>query len=80
MNDGLKFFAFVVVSGVIASAVLDAKIAHPAVVFVVWLITFVWGTGYIAGSVRDADSLVKMWLLSLAIAGVIGGGLALAFS
>lgn len=32
---------------------------HPLAIFFVWIVGFLWGTGYIIGGTRDGDALVS---------------------
>lgn len=59
---------------VLGSIILSADFAHPLAVGVVWIIGFVWLTGWAASDGEDADALLKYWLITLAIM-AIGGGL-----
>ncbi|MGE0231168.1 MAG: hypothetical protein AB7O39_03125 [Flavobacteriaceae bacterium] len=82
-GGGRQFLAFVIASLGWAGAarlLLDADIVHPVAVGVVWLIGFVWITGYIASGPRDADHLVRTWLLMLAGIAAIAGVIVLAVS
>lgn len=54
--------------------------AHPIAVFIVWIVGFVWGVGYIAAGKAAADLLTKRWLQMLIGIAVVGGAGALFLS
>jgi len=80
MTDWLRFLIFAVLSALVARFFLETRLVHPAAIFVVWLVAFVWGAGYIAGGKWAADRLVKVWLLTLCATIAFAGFLALALS
>ncbi len=59
----------------IARAIVETHLVHPVALFVVWLVGFVWMTGYIITDSRGADLLTKRWAQMLlgifAIAAII---------
>lgn len=55
-------------------------LVHHVAVFIVWLVGFVWMTGYIAAGARDADYLLKVWLGMLAAMTAVAGIGVLIFS
>ena len=61
MNDFAAFLVFVVAWGLAGQAMLAFKI-NPIALAIVWLIGFVWGTGYIIAGKSGADRLATVWL------------------
>ncbi|TGQ11234.1 hypothetical protein EN858_15035 [Mesorhizobium sp. M4B.F.Ca.ET.215.01.1.1] len=76
MNQFVAFISFAVAWSLAASLLIGS--VNPAVLFAVWLLGFLWGTGYIAAGLREADLLLKRWLqmmAGVAVLAVIGAGL-----
>lgn len=74
-----QFFAFgtFAIGWSIAACLLIGGV-NPIALFTVWLLGFIWGTGYIAAGIREADLLLKRWLqmmAGVAVLAVIGAGL-----
>jgi hypothetical protein len=62
-----QFLAFVTYAAVWSIACrLMIGTVNPLALFAVWLVGFVWGVGYIAGGLREADLLLKRWLQMMA--------------
>ena len=78
MNQAVAFISFVAGWSFVCSLCLGA--IHPVAVFLVWLIGFVWGVGYIAAGKPQADLLTKRWLQMMAGTALIGGAVALFLS
>lgn len=76
MNQFVAFGTFAI-GWSIAAGLLVGSINSVAL-FAVWLLGFLWGTGYIAAGIREADLLLKRWLqmmAGVAVLAVIGAGL-----
>lgn len=71
MNQIVAFISFASVWSFACSLLLNSSI-HPVAVFIVWIIGFVWGVGYIIAGKIDADLLLKRWLQMMAGAMLIG--------
>lgn len=71
MREWLAFLAIVLGWAVIGRLVLEANVAHPFAVALVWFAGLVWLIGWVSGSARDADYLLKL------MAGMIAAPLAL---
>lgn len=61
-KEFLTFIIFMLVWTGAAGLLLEAKFVSPIAIFVVWIVGFVWGVGYIASGKTDADRLTKVWL------------------
>lgn len=59
----LAFIATTVGWALICRLVLEAQVAKPIAIAIVWLIGFVWLTGYIVAGRNSADHLVKFGVL-----------------
>lgn len=73
----VQFLIATVVWGTLAALILHLRIVHPIAVFIVWIVGFVWITGYIASGPRDADQLLKSWLGTLLVISALGALFAL---
>jgi hypothetical protein len=76
LNQFLAFVSFTVAWSI--AAVIFLGVINPIAVFAVWLLGFMWGTGYIAAGIREADLLLKRWLqmmAGVAVLAIIGAGL-----
>lgn len=69
MKEWLTFLAVVFGWALVGRFVLELKIAQPWAVALVWLIGLIWLIGWTAGSVREADYLLK--LMGGATAGIL---------
>jgi hypothetical protein len=70
-------FASFAVAWSFAASLLGGSV-NPIALFAVWLVGFLWGTGYIAAGIREADLLLKRWLQMMAgvvVLAIIGAGL-----
>lgn len=65
MNQTVAFISFVAGWSFACGLLLDTSI-HPIAVFIVWVVGFVWGVGYIIAGKADADLLLKRWLQMMA--------------
>lgn len=59
----LLFIAATLAWAGICRLILEAGIANPIAIAIVWLIGFVWMTGYIVAGRNSADHLVKFGAL-----------------
>lgn len=59
-REFLAFLAFAFGWSILCGQLIG--LAHPAAVFGVWLLGFVWGVGYIVSGKRTADYFVIVWL------------------
>lgn len=66
MKQFLAFLIATVLWAGTAGLFLSANLVHPVAVFIVWIVGFVWMTGYIAAGRTSADLLTKRWLQMLA--------------
>ncbi|MBZ9873070.1 hypothetical protein LB542_19675 [Mesorhizobium sp. BR1-1-9] len=76
LNQFLAFISFAAGWSIAAGLLIGA--VNPIALFAVWLVGFLWGSGYIAGGLREADLLLKRWLqmmAGVAVLAVIGAGL-----
>ena len=76
MNQFVAFGSFAI-SWSIAACLLISSV-NPIALFAVWLLGFLWGAGYIAAGIREADLLLKRWLqmmVGVAVLAIIGAGL-----
>lgn len=73
LKSWLVFLIFNVAWALAGSAVLRTNTVNPLVLSAFWLVGYVWGAAYLAGGIRLADHLVKVWL------GFLAGVFALAF-
>lgn len=68
-----RFLAFTMIWSSAAGVMIG--LVHPAAIFLVWIVGFLWGTGYIIGGTRDGDALVSYvggyWLALLVVCVVI---------
>ncbi|MBZ9807704.1 hypothetical protein [Mesorhizobium sp. ESP-6-2] len=64
MNQFVAFITFA--AGWSLACRLLIGSVNPIALFAVWLVGFVWGVGYIAGGLREADLLLKRWLQMMA--------------
>ena len=71
LNQTVAFISFVAGWSFACSLLLNSSI-HPIAVFIVWIVGFVWGVGYIVAGKIDADLLLKRWLQMMTGAIVIG--------
>ncbi|PAQ00899.1 hypothetical protein LRP31_25420 [Mesorhizobium mediterraneum] len=71
MNQTVAFISFAAGWSFACSLLLNSSI-HPLAVFIVWIVGFVWGVGYIIAGKMDADLLLKRWLQMMAGATVLG--------
>lgn len=67
----LTFIATTAGWAVICRIILEAKAVSPAAVAIVWLVGFVWMTGYIIAGRNSADHLVKFGILYFGAMAVI---------
>ncbi|WP_159585911.1 hypothetical protein [Chelativorans xinjiangense] len=67
MTRWLKFMGAAVGWSLICRAILELAPVHPIAVFFVWVVGFLWLTGWIAAGPKDADDLVKYCLATLAL-------------
>lgn len=76
LNQLVAFGTFTIGWSIAASLLVG--LINPVALFAVWLLGFLWGTGYIAAGIREADLLLKRWLqmmAGVAVLAVIGAGL-----
>lgn len=76
MNQFIAFGTFTIGWSIAACLLIGS--VNPIALFAVWLLGFIWGTGYIAAGIREADLLLKRWLqmmVGVAVLAVIGAGL-----
>lgn len=76
MKQFAEFISFVVAWSLAASLLISS--VNSVALFTVWLVGFLWGTGYIAAGIREADLLLKRWLqmmAGVAVLAIIGAGL-----
>jgi hypothetical protein len=71
LNQTVAFILFAAGWSFACSLLLNSSI-HPVAVFIVWIIGFVWGVGYIIAGKIDADLLLKRWLQMMAGAMLLG--------
>lgn len=79
MSDFATFLLFCLVWSLLGQAALALDI-HPAAVAIVWLIGFVWGTGYIISGRSGADRLATVWLGTMVVTAVTAFLIGLAVS
>lgn len=60
MRDWLIFLGVVLGWAVIGRLVLEADVVHPVALAIVWVIGLIWLIGWVVGSIKDADYLVKL--------------------
>ena len=76
MKEWLTFLAVMFGWALVGRFVLELQIAQPWAVALVWLIGLIWLIGWAAGSVREADYLLKlMGGATVCILVVVGAGL-----
>lgn len=76
LNQFAAFVSFAVAWSLAASLLIGR--VNSVALFAVWLVGFLWGAGYIAAGIREADLLLKRWLqmmVGVALLAVIGAGL-----
>jgi hypothetical protein len=76
LNQFVAFGTFAIGWSIAASLLIGS--VNPIALFAVWLIGFLWGVGYIAAGIREADLLLKRWLqmmIGVAVLAIIGAGL-----
>jgi hypothetical protein len=76
LNQFFAFGSFAIGWSVVAGLLIGS--VSPVALFAVWLLGFLWGAGYIAAGVREADLLLKRWLqmmAGVAVLAVIGASL-----
>lgn len=57
----------------LAGFVVSTKAVHPGAIFAVWIIGFVWFSGWSASDrPKDGDNLVIYWLGMMTAIGVLG--------
>jgi hypothetical protein len=75
--EELRFFLFICCWAVAGYIALELNLAHPMAIAAVWLVGFVWLTGWLAAGPKAADALVANWLGMLAGLAALGGMFAL---
>ncbi|RWL14892.1 MAG: hypothetical protein EOR57_31595 [Mesorhizobium sp.] len=65
------FIAFAVLWSALAGLLMKTAL-DPLAIFMVWIVGFVWGVGYIASGKRSADILLKTWLGTIGAAILAG--------
>ncbi|TGV15835.1 hypothetical protein EN816_00865 [Mesorhizobium sp. M8A.F.Ca.ET.173.01.1.1] len=76
MNQFVAFGSFAIGWSLAASLLIGS--VNPIALFAVWLVGFLWGAGYIAAGIREADLLLRRWLqmmAGVAVLAIIGAGL-----
>jgi len=76
LNQFIAFISFAAAWSLAASLFIGS--VNPIAIFAVWLLGFIWGSGYIAAGIREADLLLKRWLqmmAGVAVLAIIGAGL-----
>jgi hypothetical protein len=63
--EELRYFVFVCGWAVIGRIVLELDFAHPIAIAAIWLVGFVWFTGWLAVGPKAADALTLHWLSML---------------
>lgn len=64
MRTWLIFIAVTLAWSAGAGFMLNSTV-HPLAIFVVWIVGVVWLSGWIIAGPRDADRLVRTWLIML---------------
>lgn len=73
MKEWLTFLAVVFGWALVGRFVLELQIAQPWAVALVWLIGLIWLIGWAAGSVREADYLLKLMVGMFGVLALIAG-------
>jgi hypothetical protein len=71
----VKFFLGSCAWALVGIGVLQADIAAPIVVAIVWLVGFVWLAGWLAVGPREGDMLLLYWLAMMGGFAAIGGAI-----
>lgn len=74
------YLVFLVLWGLLGTAILRVGLVHPLAVGIVWIVGFVWLTGWFAAGPKDADALLRYWLSTLALIASAGAILFLILS
>lgn len=80
MRQFVAFLTATVAWALVARLLLALDLAHPLAIGAVWLVGFVWISGYIAAGADGADLLTKRWLQMLAGIGALAGIVTFAIS
>lgn len=80
MKQFLAFIAVTVAWAGICRGFLEFTDVEPLAIGAVWIVGFVWMTGYIAAGASAADLLTKRWLQMLAGFVLVSGFLVAALS
>lgn len=73
VKEWLTFLAVVFGWALVGRFVLELQIAQPWAVALVWLIGLIWLIGWAAGSVREADYLLKLMVGMFGVLALIAG-------
>jgi len=71
MIEWLRFMATIMGWAVVGRLILESSLVQPWALAAVWFIGLIWLIGWLAGSATDADYLLKLLGVPVALAAIV---------